>query len=62
MGQNAATYPGLFLRPTSGKFETELAEHASHDRETGLKITREVHIFLVFIKIAFNKSLLPYGY
>ena len=61
-GAECRDISGTFLRPTSGKFETELAERASHDRETGLKITREVHVFLVFIKIAFNKSLLPYGF
>ena len=61
-GAECRDISGTFLRPTSGKFESELAERAPHDRETGLKITREVHVFLVFIKIAFNKSLLPYGF
>ena len=61
-GAECRDISGTFLRPTSGKFETELAERASHDRETGLEITREVHVFLVFIKIAFNKSLLLYGF
>ena len=61
-GAECRDISGTFLRPTSGKFESELAERAPHDRETGLKITREVHVFLVFIKIAFKKSLLPYGF
>ena len=50
-----------FLRLTIGKFETELARRAPHNRENGLKITTGVHFFLVFTKIALNKPLLPYG-
>ena len=43
------------------KFETELTECAPHNKENGLKITRGVHVFLVFTKIALNKPLLLHG-
>ena len=46
---------------TLSKFETELTECAPHNRENGLKITRGVHVFLVFTKIALNKPLLLHG-
>ena len=53
-----------FLRLTSSKFETELAKRAPRNRENGLKITRGVHVFLIFTKKrkTFNKPLLTYWF
>ena len=51
-----------FLWLTSGKCETELAKHAPYNRENGLKITRGVHVFLIFNKNTLYEPLLPNGF
>lgn len=56
-----ATYSDIlvnrdFLRLTIGKFETELARRAPHNRENGLKITTGVHFFSCFYQNRFEQT------